>query len=82
MPYFIYILRSEKDGKYYIGETSDVDARLIFHNSGRQRSTRHRIPFIVILTEQYETRKEALKRERELKGMKGGNSFKSLMLKM
>ncbi|MBK8495377.1 MAG: GIY-YIG nuclease family protein [Chitinophagaceae bacterium] len=37
---FVYILQSLKDGKYYIGETHDVEARLLFHNSGKQRSTK------------------------------------------
>ncbi len=39
MPHFVYILQSQKDQKYYIGETANVAARLLFHNSGRQRST-------------------------------------------
>ncbi len=40
MPHYVYILRSLKDGKYYIDETSNVEARLNFHNSGQQRSTK------------------------------------------
>ncbi len=55
MPHFVYILKSQKDHKYYIGETADVAARLLFHNSGRQHSTRNRIPFVIILIEQFET---------------------------
>jgi putative endonuclease len=41
MSYYVYILKSLKDGRYYIGSTSDVMARLKFHNSGLQRSTRY-----------------------------------------
>jgi putative endonuclease len=40
-----------KDGKYYIGETHDPQARLGFHNAGVQRSTKNRIPIILILGE-------------------------------
>ncbi len=40
MSYFVYILKSLKDGKYYIGSTADVVARLNFHNAGLQRSTK------------------------------------------
>jgi len=79
MPHFVYILQSLKDKKYYIGETADVAARLLYHNAGRQRSTKNRIPFIIILVEQFETREEALKRERQIKSWKGGLAFKALL---
>ncbi|MBA2328081.1 MAG: GIY-YIG nuclease family protein [Flavisolibacter sp.] len=32
-----YILQSKKDNKYYIGSTSDVAARLAYHNANSQR---------------------------------------------
>ncbi len=79
MTHYVYILQSEKDGKYYIGETTDVNARLLFHNSGKQRSTRHRIPFRLILIEEYENRELALKREKQIKNYKGGEAFKKLI---
>lgn len=60
MPHFVYILQSQKDKGYYIGETTNVDARLIFHNAGRQRSTKKRIPFNLILVEEVENRQIAL----------------------
>ncbi|HWJ92022.1 MAG TPA: GIY-YIG nuclease family protein [Flavisolibacter sp.] len=37
MAYYVYILKSLKDGKFYIGCTTDVEARLRFHNGGLQR---------------------------------------------
>ncbi len=76
--FYVYILQSKKDNRYYIGYTSDLKARLDFHNSGRQRSTRHRIPFELIYYEEFQTKQEALKREKEIKSYKGGNSFKKL----
>ena len=79
MPYYVYILQSQKDKKYYIGETADVLSRLLFHNAGKQRSTRYRIPFIIVLVEEFETRGEALKREKQIKDWKGGNAFKALL---
>ena len=53
MSYYVYILKSLKDGKYYIGSTSDVVARLNFHNAGLQRSTKSRIPFVLIFQETF-----------------------------
>jgi hypothetical protein len=40
MSHYVYKLQSLKDNRYYIGETSNVGERLLFHNSGRRRSTR------------------------------------------
>jgi len=78
MSYYIYILQSIKDNKYYIGSTSDVMARLNFHNAGLQRSTRNRIPFKLVLFEKYDSKKEALKREKQIKSWKG-ESFKKMI---
>ena len=79
MSHYVYILQSLKDGGYYIGETHSVDARLEFHNSGKQRSTKGRRPFKVVLIEVYPDRRTALKREKEIKSWKGGNRFKELI---
>lgn len=79
MSHFVYILQSQKDHKYYIGSTSDVESRLIYHNSGRQRSTRSRIPFQLIYSESFSTKSEALRRERYIKSLKGGEAFKKLI---
>lgn len=79
MAYYVYILQSLKDSKYYIGSTSDVEARLQFHNAGLQRSTRNRIPFRLVLSEVFPTKAEALKREKQLKSWKGGRPFVKLL---
>jgi putative endonuclease len=68
-----------KDGRYYIGETADVEARLRFHNSGKQRSTKNRIPFKLIMFEVYSNRSDALVREKQIKSWKGGEAFKKLV---
>ena len=69
--------RSKKDNKYYIGSTSDVMARVSFHNAGLQRSTKNRIPFELVLFEEYDSKEEALKREKQIKSWKGGMLFKN-----
>jgi len=77
--YFVYILQSLKDGSYYIGVTRNLEKRLKFHNRGLQRSTKGRIPYKLIYFEEYSDKREALKRERQLKRFKGGNAFKKLI---
>jgi len=42
--WYVYILRSQKDGKFYVGSTSDLIRRLREHNEGSCESTRHRRP--------------------------------------
>jgi putative endonuclease len=79
MSYFVYVLRSQKDNRHYIGSTSDIKKRLAFHNAGLQRSTKARIPFILIYQEEIATKQEALKRERYIKSLKGGEAFIKLI---
>ncbi|RYD98252.1 MAG: GIY-YIG nuclease family protein [Sphingobacteriales bacterium] len=62
-----------------MGSTSDVAARLAFHNAGRQRSTRHRTPFVLDYSEQLNTKEDALIREKQIKSYKGGNAFHKLL---
>ncbi len=63
--WYVYILRSLKDGGYYIGHTSDLERRLEYHNSGKQRSTRHRTPFELVYYEEFTSRSEAVRREKD-----------------
>jgi putative endonuclease len=79
MSYFVYVLQSQKDKKNYIGSTSDIKKRIAFHNAGLQRSTRTRIPFELIYNEEFPSKREALRRERYLKSLKGGEAFKKLI---
>ncbi len=75
----VYILQSQQDLGYYIGQTEDFTKRLVKHNRGEVRSTKNRRPFTVIRTEEYATRGEARKRENYLKKLKGGNEFKKII---
>ena len=77
--YFVYILKSQKDNKYYIGQTDDVNIRLGLHNNGLVKSTKARRPFILIKKETFVTRGEARKRENYLKKLKGGNEFHKII---
>ena len=66
----VYILRSERDGRYYVGQTSDLGKRLNRHNHGTERATRGRGPWVVVYTDQYDTRAEAMARESKIKARK------------
>jgi len=77
--YYVYILQREKDWKLYIGQTNNVEERLKMHNLGRVIATRNRRPFKLLVTKEFSTRKEAMKTERYLKKLKGGNEFKKIL---
>ncbi|RLD38759.1 MAG: hypothetical protein DRI89_14095 [Bacteroidetes bacterium] len=46
--YFVYVLYSLKDHKLYKGYTSNIEKRLLKHNSGGNKSTAHRKPFVIV----------------------------------
>jgi putative endonuclease len=66
--WFVYILRCS-DGALYVGETSNLEIRLLKHNEGAaSRFTEPRRPVALIYSEQHAGRRSALRRERQLKG--------------
>ena len=75
----VYILKNFKNGKYYVGQTENINNRIKRHNSGKVTSTRYFIPWEIIYTEDSPTRGEARKRENEIKNYKGGIKFKKLL---
>ena len=65
--FFMYILKSLKDDKLYIGSTSDLKRRIKEHNSGLVLSTKNRIPLKLVYFEGYASEEEAWHREHNLK---------------
>lgn len=69
--YYVYILQSEKDKRYYYGYTSDLHRRLSEHNSGKAKSTRGRRPLRLHYHEEYEKPMQAREREKFFKSKAG-----------
>ncbi|MBI1863586.1 GIY-YIG nuclease family protein [Candidatus Microgenomates bacterium] len=80
IPPILYILRSLKDKRYYVGYCSDLQTRLKYHNEGHVPSTKNRRPLVIIYFEQRRSKIEAIRREKEIKSYKGGNAFKKLLM--
>jgi len=78
--YWVYILKSLKDSKRYIGYTNDLMRRINEHNSGLVKSTKNRKPLILIHTEEYSTKEAAAERERFYKTGKGRELLKQMDL--
>jgi len=69
MPSFVYVLgcRGKDRTLTYVGWTTDVDLRLAKHNGGKgARSTRGRV-WVLLHTEKFRTRRQAMSREWYLK---------------
>jgi putative endonuclease len=77
--FYVYILKSTKNGRYYIGHTHDLNDRLSRHNNGQTKSTKSGAPWQTVHTEEYSTKQEAYRREFEIKSYKSGILFKKLL---
>ena len=65
--YYVYVLKSSKDGMFYTGYTTNVEKRLEFHNEGKVKSTRYRRPLELVYYEACHHQDDALHREKYLK---------------
>lgn len=79
--FFVYILKSRRNGRFYTGSTNDVTRRLKEHNSGQSKYTKHTAPFELVYKEDYKTKSQAYRRELFLKSGKGRKFIKSLNLR-
>lgn len=75
--YYVYILRSFKDGLFYTGYTSDLKRRISEHNEGEVHSTKHRRPLELVYYEVSFNQKDALHRESYLKTTYGKRYIKN-----
>ena len=65
---YVYILQSERNGKYYIGSTNNIERRLLEHNYGKTKSLQHILPVRLVFKQEFGTLLEA--RKVELKSKK------------
>jgi putative endonuclease len=75
----IYILKSEYDGRFYVGSTLDLTKRLAEHHRGHSPYTKARGSWILAYCESYETLPEARQRERQTKSWKSHRSVQELI---
>jgi len=71
MSYWVYIIQSENSGRYYCGQSADVDRRLRQHNDPEYQlsktTKRFRGPWKLIWTQRCVNRSEATQLERKIK---------------
>ncbi|WP_299435352.1 GIY-YIG nuclease family protein [uncultured Aquimarina sp.] len=74
---YVYVLKSLKDNRFYVGMSEDIDRRLLEHNSRKTKSTKGYQPWIIIHKETYPDRITARKREKYLKSGYGKQWLKN-----
>ena len=68
MQFWTYILRCA-DGSYYVGHTDDLERRVAQHAEGSFCGyTAERRPITLVYAEEFDSRDEAFRRERQIKG--------------
>jgi len=71
LPFWVYIIQSESSGRYYCGQTSDLQRRLRQHNDPEYRlsktTKRFQGPWELLWSKELETRGEAMKLEKSIK---------------
>ena len=67
----VYVLRSLADGDRYVDLSTDISRRVEEHNSGKVRSTKARVPFVLVYQESFDTLMEARAREKYFKTAAG-----------
>src|SRR3989304_3873873 len=78
--YYVYVLESMKDGKQYIGYTSDLRKRMEQHQQGKSFATMPRRPFVLSYYEACRSRADAVRREAYFKHSEG-RRFRAKRLK-
>ncbi len=77
--YYVYVLQSLKDGKFYIGFTNNIEDRVKDHNSGKNLSTELRRPLKLIYYEAHCEKGDALRREAYFKTTKGKVTIRQVL---
>ncbi|MCR4328205.1 MAG: GIY-YIG nuclease family protein [Patescibacteria group bacterium] len=67
MMYYVYVLKSQRDEKLYIGSTNDLQRRFDEHRQGSVFATKYRLPVSLVYYEAYLHEWCARKREKQLK---------------
>ncbi|MFH1656226.1 MAG: GIY-YIG nuclease family protein [Candidatus Nealsonbacteria bacterium] len=65
--YYVYVLKSLKDNKLYIGHTNDLRKRFKEHNTGLVNATKSRKPLKLLYYEACNILEDAIKREKSFK---------------
>ncbi len=76
--FFVYVLKNPF-GKFYVGQTQNLEERLNRHNCGQSTYTKNRGPWELVYYEPVESRSAAMQREKEIKNKKSAKYIQWLI---
>ena len=76
---FVYILESEKTGRFYIGSSQNFERRYKEHLSGQVKSTKALLPLKVVLLQSFPDINTAKRVELRLKNFKRRDFIKKIV---
>ena len=76
--FHVYVLKSEKTGRRYVGSCENLETRLRRHNLGHSKATHHGAPWTLVHTEMFCNRADATRRERYYKSGRGRDELDQL----
>lgn len=79
LPYFIYVLQSQRDLLLYHGYTTNLEHRLIDYNKGKTTSTAKRRPLKLVYCEFFINKSDAKRREKYFKTTQGKRMLKLII---
>ena len=74
----VYAIKSLSRNYIYVGLTADLERRIGEHNSGKNKTTKPYRPFVLIHSEEFETRPLVREREKALKSGIGKDFLRSI----
>ncbi|MBI4330491.1 MAG: GIY-YIG nuclease family protein [Chloroflexi bacterium] len=77
--FYVYNLKSGKNGAYYVGSTVDLKQRLERHNRGMVQATKYILPLTVVYSESCGTLQQARQREAFIKRQKSRRYIQDLI---
>jgi putative endonuclease len=77
--YSVYILYSESSDRYYIGYTNNLNRRIAEHNRKKGKFTDTGIPWKLVHSEPYFSKKKAMAREKFIKSKKSKSFILELL---
>ena len=77
--YSVYVLKSLKDGRTYVGCSRNLKNRIKEHNSSEVQSTKGKTPFILWYKEEFINKYEAFKREKHFKTSWGRRQLRKIL---
>jgi len=78
--FYFYILRSLKNKKLYLGQTTDLKERLISHNNLENKATKPNAPYELIFYSAFNNQKDAINCEQYFKTTPGWKRLRRMLI--